>query len=268
MLLSLSHLFLLSTPGLVAGGLHSFRATDDGRAFVIPPPHDVAAAPLPRTIASLSIESCYIIDYLGDVNAPNKLSLQLLQNIQDLSGEPPIIRVGGHTQDAARYCSNCTETITNIYEPGNDEAVNVTFNANLFKVLNENVPSDQKITFGLNLAHNDVAYPIAEVQAAEQYLDPSRLLSYELGNEPDFYSEEQRSPWNVEIYAAQIVEWMDELSKYTDADWQVGALAQLPIYQENFSLPVLNDLGVPAAVKNFQSYSDHTYPFSMCDGMI
>ncbi len=226
-----------------------------------------SAVPISKSIASLSIEFCYITDYFGDVNAPNKLSLRLLQNIQDLTGQPPIIRIGGHTQDAAQYCSTCTPTLTALYSNGNTEAYSVTFNKNLYTVLNDNVPSHQQFIFGLNLGHNDGTYPLAEVQAAEQYLHNSRLLIYELGNEPDFYSKSQRSPWNVQIYASQIDTWINEIIGKTNTKhgWQVGAFAQEPIYQGNFSLQELNTLKVPEAIKTLKSYSNHAYPYSVCD---
>jgi hypothetical protein len=226
-----------------------------------------SAVPISKTIASLSIEFCYITDYLGDVNAPNKLSLRLLQNIQDLTGQPPIVGIGGHTQDVAQYCSTCTPTLTALYSSGNTEAYRVTFNKNLCTVLNNNVPSKQQFIFGLNLGQDNVAYPLAEVQAIEDYLHGSRLLSYELGNEPDFYRSSQRSPWNVQIYASQIDSWVNEIICKTCArgGWQVGAFAQDPVYQGNFSLPELNALGVPKAIKALKSYSAHAYPYSACD---
>jgi hypothetical protein len=162
-----------------------------------------SAMPISKSIASLSIEFCYVTDYLGNVNAPNKLSLRLLQNIQDLVGQPPIIRIGGHTQDIVQYCSTCTPTLIALYSDGSTEAYSVTFNKNVYSVLNSNIPSNQQFIFGLNLGQDNVAYPLAEVQGAEQNLHSSRLLSYELGNEPDFYSTSQRSPWNVQIYENQ-----------------------------------------------------------------
>ena len=229
-----------------------------------------SAVPISKTIVSLSIEFRYIVDYLGDSNGPNILSMRLLQNIQDLSGEPPIIRIGGHTQDAARYCPTCTETLTNVFQPGNQEAVNVTYNKDLFSVLNNNVPSNQKFIFGLNLGQDDEALPQAEVAAAEKYLRDSRILSYELGNEPDFYSTSQRPrPWNVQIYLAQIIDWIEQIqsSTKTKRGWQVGALAQLPVYQGNFSIPELNILGAPQNIQPLAAYSDHTYPYSICDGI-
>jgi hypothetical protein len=159
------------------------------------------------------------------------VSLRLLQNIQDLTGEPPIIHIGGHTQDVAQYCSTCQPTLTALYSGGNTEAYSVTFNKNLHTVLKNNIPSKQQFIFGLSLGQDKVDYPLAEVQAAERYLESSRLLSCELGNEPDFYSSSQRSPWNVQIYASQIESWINEIISKTDSKrgWQGGALAQDPI---------------------------------------
>jgi hypothetical protein len=223
------------------------------------------AQPISKDVAGLSIEFCYIADYLGDVNKPNKLSLQLLQNVQDISGSPPIVRIGGHTQDAASYCASCPQTLNNTFAPGNDEAIAVSFNRNLFKVLNSNVPSRQKIIFGLNFAGNDVSIPIAEVEAAERYMNPSRLLSYELGNEPDFYNVQRPGGWNVGKFVAQQEEWFRKLSPKTNRGFVVGALAQEPRWMGNFSLVGLNSLGMPKKVDYPVAYSDHTYPYSLCD---
>lgn len=223
------------------------------------------AKPISKSIAALSIEFCYVVDYLGDVHKPNKLSLNLLQNVQDIIGSPPIIRIGGHTQDGAEYCPSCRETLNNTFAPGDDEAVAVSFNHNLFSVINSNVPSRQKFIFGLNFGGNDVSIPIAEVEAAEKYTDPSRLLAYELGNEPDFYGSQRPKPWNVQTYVAQQEEWLGKLSPKTSKGFSIGALAQLPIYQGNFSLAEFNALGLPEKVDYPVSYSDHTYPYSLCD---
>ena len=226
-----------------------------------------SSIPISRSIGALSIEFCYILDYLGDVGSPNTLSRQLLQNIEDRLGAPPVIRIGGHTQDVARYCANCSSTLTNIFVSGNAEAVNVTFSKGLFEVLNDNVPSKQQFIFGLNLGQNDVQFPLAEVAAAEKYLNSERLGSFELGNEPDFYNVQRPDGWNVEIYAQQVIYWISQIQNATKMPFslQLGAFAQEPIYMGNFSLAELGDMGVAATLGIVTSLSDHTYPFSMCD---
>jgi len=229
-----------------------------------------SAVPISKQIVSLSIEFCYIVDYLGDISGSNVLSKQLLQNIQDISGVPPLIRIGGHTQDAAQYCSDCSETLVNVFAPGNLEAVNVTYNKNLFSILNNHVPSKQKFIFGLNLGRNVEIFPQQEVAAAEQYLHDSRVQSYELGNEPDFFGASQTGgPWNVQIYTSRVVSWIKQIqaSTKTKRGWQFGALAQEAKWQGNFSIPEFNDLGVPESIKPLVAYSDHTYPYSICSCM-
>lgn len=222
--------------------------------------------PIAKDIASLSIEFCYITDYLGDIDHPNSLSFALLQNIEGISGAPPVIRIGGHTQDAASFCATCPQTLNSTYEAGNDEAIAVSFNKGLFTVLNENVPAHQEFIFGLNFGHNDVSIPLAEVEAAEKYISTSRLRAYELGNEPDFYGVSQRPrPWNVDEYVAQQEDWLNQLGKKTRKGFSIGALAQLPVYQGNFSLAEITALGLPKNVDYPVSLSDHTYPYSRCD---
>ncbi|KAI9708321.1 MAG: hypothetical protein M1820_004025 [Bogoriella megaspora] len=218
-------------------------------------------SPLPRDILALSIEFCYIVDYLGDVGKPNNLSFNLLSAIQSIIGAPPVIRIGGHTQD--------NTTITNVFEPGNLEAVNVTFNGGLFKVLNENVPENQSFVFGLNFGQNNVEYPLAEVKGIEANVYASRIDAYELGNEPDSYAGrgKRTRPWNVQTYAQQQVDWLTQIkSEVTNPShgFQLGAFASQPVDQGNFSIPEINALGVPEDVGNVKFESDHTYPFSQC----
>jgi hypothetical protein len=222
------------------------------------------------SIGAISIEFCYITDYLGFPQQPNLLSLQLLQNIQDRTGISPVIRIGGDTQDVARFCPNCTATLTNIFNPGNTEAISVTFGQGLFRVLNENVPSTQEFVFGLNLAGDNVEFPLAEVAAAIKYLQPERLKSFELGNEPDYYSVQRPDGWNVDIYAEQVTSWIAQIQESVGegkVKWQLGAIAHPPIYMGNFSLVELGILGVEKQLGTgaVTSLSDHTYPFSLCD---
>jgi hypothetical protein len=227
---------------------------------------DSPARPIAKDIAALSIEFCYIADYLGDIGHPNSLSLALLQNIEDIADAPPVIRIGGHTQDAASFCADCLQTLNNTFAPGNDEAIAVNFNKGLFTVLNDNVPSRQEFIFGLNFASNDVAIPLAEVEAAEKYMHPCRLRAYELGNEPDFYSSSQRPrPWTVDQYVAEQEQWIGQLELKTRKGFSIGALAQLPVWQGNFSLAEIVALGLPRKIDYAASLSDHTYPYSRCD---
>ncbi|KAK1767265.1 hypothetical protein QBC33DRAFT_559390 [Phialemonium atrogriseum] len=81
-----------------------------------------------------------------------------------------------------------------------------------------------KIIFGLNFAGNDVSIPIAEVEAAEKYMDPNRLLSYELGNEPEFYNVQRPGVWNVKAFVDQQEQWFSKLSPKTEKGFVIWPL--------------------------------------------
>lgn len=234
------------------------------------------ALPLARNLIGLSIEFCYITSYLGDVNKPNSFSLRLLQNIQDLTGFSPRIRLGGDTQDVAQYCAACPQTLNNTFVPGNTEAVNVSFNHNLFTVLNDNVPSQQQYTFGLNLGGNDFQFPLEEFGAVEKYMNLSRLIAYELGNEPDFYNGHKTyrpAGWNVFSYATQSVDWLLQLTASLGsgnnktsgfAGYMYGSMATSPASEGYFSVGTFIKLGIPDIVKQIKIFSLHSYFGNAC----
>lgn len=94
---------------------------------------------------------CYIVDFLGDVDQPNLFSRQLLQSVADRAGVLPILRLGGDTVDHSVFSETLTETMYNVFEPGNAEAVNTTYGRRLFQALEQNLGPEQTYIFGLNL---------------------------------------------------------------------------------------------------------------------
>ncbi len=244
------------------------------------PALESAAVPFKSSLFSISIEFCYVSDYLGLPSAPNMLSLSLLQNIQDRTSNPPIIRLGGDTQDVARYCATCPSPFLATYSPGNTEAIDVAYNAEFFKILNQNVPSKQRYIYGLNFKQDNYSRCAEEVHAAQQFLDPKRIVSYELGNEVDIYQipawgrYNRPKGWNVEIYVNETVSWLTGINAAETGNakggkgfpgWQIGTFAQQALYQGNFSLREVIKLGILQDVGNIVSLSEHTYFSSVCN---
>lgn len=65
----------------------------------VPPVQPGGARSLDPHIGSLSIESCYITDFLGNPGQKNELSWNLLTNFDgEFGGLNPYLRLGGHTQ--------------------------------------------------------------------------------------------------------------------------------------------------------------------------
>ncbi|KAL5327292.1 hypothetical protein ACEPPN_004986 [Leptodophora sp. 'Broadleaf-Isolate-01'] len=224
------------------------------------------AMPLDPQLISMSIEFCYAVDFIGTPGLPNKYSKQLLQNIEDISGVPPILRIGGNTQDIAKYCENCPETMNSTYRSGSTEAINVTFSKGLFRAMNENGPLNQKYIFGLNLGQDNVNIAKSELAGALNYLDQSKLIAYELGNEPDHYIWPQvnyRSPssWSMAAYVKQTLEWFPQLS--SGKRFQYGSSAANPATVSDFTMVQAVKWGI-SKIKQVKIISSHSYMGNRC----
>lgn len=170
------------------------------------------------------------------------------------------------------------------YKAGSTEAVNVTFSKGLFKAMNENGPSNQNYIFGLNLGqgtHNplwhfifltnnftvdDVEIPKAELAGALKYLDQSKLIAYELGNEPDHYIWPQvnyRSPatWTMAAYVKQTLDWLPQLA--SGKRFQYGSSAANPATVSEFTMVQAVKWGI-SKIKQIKIISSHSYMGDRC----
>lgn len=64
----------------------------------IPTGPDNSVDPVPNDLQSFSLEFAYFPDFAGNTSHPNEFSKTLLGNLRDITGTPPVIRVGGTTQ--------------------------------------------------------------------------------------------------------------------------------------------------------------------------
>ena len=233
------------------------------------------------------------VDYFGDVDNPNTFSKQLLQNIVDRSRSPAILRIGGNTQDRASFCENCDQTMSSIVlndpnDPKGTEAVEVTFNKNLFNVLTNNVPSRTPLSFGLNFRNSMYAfflfmwfadnshYPTdsyslaqAEIDGAFKYIDQSLVMAYELGNEVNLYGDFRPADYDVNDYACQMREWIPRLRARSSAtsSFQFPSFAGPELFKPDMSISELVRLDVPQSIPGIEYFSVHGYPWNICTGM-
>lgn len=93
--------FALSTLGLAAFGaaFGPVRRDSTTQPAIKVSAQAPAGAGVPlEAFVSYSIELAYFPDYAGNISYPNDFSNNLLNNIGNLTGTKPFIRVGGNTQ--------------------------------------------------------------------------------------------------------------------------------------------------------------------------
>ena len=160
---------------------------------------------------------------LGNLSNPNTFSDNLLNNIANLTGTKPYIRVGGSSADKALYNTTLQTTAVNrtaSHSPGVDALPNsIDSIIEIGDVFFEsyNTWPDTRYIHGFNLGLAGIS-PVgwssllATVSMACRALGNGKLLWWEYGNEPDLYSNsgvdgeagQLRSPsWSDSIYVSQ-----------------------------------------------------------------
>ncbi|KAJ5108405.1 beta-glucuronidase [Penicillium angulare] len=172
-------------------GLTASVSLVDAASYVVEetPPQD-AAPPVLSPFVSFSIEFVYFPDYAGNKTEPNSFSNQLLENLGEIQGVRPHIRIGGNTQDYALFNSSLKTSINGTYIPSKstDYPYIIYIGPSYFE--SYLMWPNTKFSHGFNLAKNsshNTQLLLDSVPFACQALSHDNLLVWELGNEPDDY---------------------------------------------------------------------------------
>lgn len=162
--------------------------------------------------AGFGIEPSNLYSFTGGATT-NALSVNLLANLGNYSGVPPHLRIGGNTGDNMIYDASYNEyslqTNPNPTGQGNVPSDLYTFGPTYWEAL-DRFPVNTPITFGLNLAYEASDYIsniVTEASACLKGLSNVKLSSFEVGNEPDLYLENnfRSGSWGGQVYTQ---EWL------------------------------------------------------------
>lgn len=203
---------------LVAATCFSVSAAQDA-ASVTPAAKPAQASgvsgKLSPSFAGMGIEPSNLFSFTGG-STPNQLSINLLQNLANYSGAPPHLRIGGNTGDYMIYNASYqgyklgdNQYATN---KGGESANAFIFGPDYLAAL-DRFPTGTPITYGLNLGYDGADY--ADVIATEaagvlDELNNTKVVSFEIGNEPDLYLESwntlRTGTWTGTTYAAEFLD--------------------------------------------------------------
>ncbi|OOG00165.1 glycoside hydrolase family 79 protein [Aspergillus carbonarius ITEM 5010] len=180
-------------------------------------PEDAGLAVL-HPFVSFSIEFAFFPDYAGNRSHPNIFSNQLLDNLAELQGEKPYIRVGGNTQDYALYDKDLqvATNATYITSIATDYPLILSFGPAFFE--SYFTWPGTKFIHGFNLGKNssaDVEVMLESVPVACKALEGGKLAYWELGNEPDLYKTSAQGPVRPANWTEQ--DYVDEWTNKTAA---------------------------------------------------
>jgi hypothetical protein len=165
---------------------------------------------LNQGFAGFGIEPSNLYSFTGG-SSTNQLSVNLLQNLADYSGVPPHLRIGGNTADQMIYSSGFTGYYVQLKEnptgQGAEHSDKFIFGPTYWTALNR-FPKGTPITFGLSLSYEASDYIqniVMEAKACLNGLTNVDLYSFEIGNEPDLYLQNQfrSGTWDGTVYTQQ-----------------------------------------------------------------
>ncbi|CAN8101169.1 unnamed protein product [Discula destructiva] len=179
-------------------------------------PSITSNTPFPDAFVSYSIEFSSFPDFAGNNCAPNDFSHNLLNNIGNLTGTKPHIRVGGNTQDYALYNASLPFALNGTfdYTRSSDYPTTIFIGPSYFESYAQWPETKFSHGFNLGLGANSSAgwqTLLDTVPLACKALGPEKLLVWEYGNEPDLFSTSSNGPvrppaplgWNETIYVSQ-----------------------------------------------------------------
>jgi Glycosyl hydrolase family 79 C-terminal beta domain len=140
----------------------------------------VAGAPIPRSFAGFSMEYWAASSYLG-ATRPNPIFARLVQTLAKGGNGAPTIRVGGNSTDETWWNPGGAARPAGV-------ATDVT-PAWLSSLRTWTALTRTPMMLGLNLALHDPANAAAYAQAAFGAVPPGLLAAFEVGNEPDLYTQ-------------------------------------------------------------------------------
>lgn len=141
------------------------------------------------------------------------LSYNLLNNLQNYTGVPPHIRVGGNAGDTMLYNPDTSDAIihqnSNPTGAGNTNPTDLLYFGPAFFSAFDFFPENTPITYGLNLAYQGSDWLDRIVQQANASINGVsnvNVVGFEIGNEPDLYQQSgyrTDSGWGVDEFATQ-----------------------------------------------------------------
>jgi hypothetical protein len=140
----------------------------------------VAGAAVPRSFAGFSMEYWSAQSYLGGTR-PNPIFARLVQGLAAGGNGAPTVRIGGNSTDEAWW--------NPVGAPRPAGVVTDVTPAWLGVLRAWAAQTHTPMMLGLNLAMHDPANAAAYAAAAVQAVPPGLLAAFELGNEPDLYTQ-------------------------------------------------------------------------------
>ncbi|KAH8691382.1 hypothetical protein BGW36DRAFT_400675 [Talaromyces proteolyticus] len=236
-------------------GLVGHITSVSGLSFSVPasPPSN-ASGQLSAAPVGVSLEFFAFPAYMEDVDA----TTTCLQNLKDLTGTWPPLRIGGTTQDRATYDAASTNAVNYTVASPSDAPDSLTFGPSFISIA---ASYGGDIILGLNRRLDNQSNTIAAAALAKSKMD--NLYAIELGNEPNFFTSSDPiadgESWTASADYSSEVSWQDAVCGNLSASNVISAGVFFGTSPMSIAGLTVAEGGTNAYVKD---YCSHNYPQS------
>ncbi|KAH7873319.1 glycoside hydrolase superfamily [Lentinula edodes] len=250
---------------------------------VVLPPADNAVTISPSFV-SLSIEQDRWTDWSGTTSS-NQFFYNAMENLKNLSGSPPGIRIGANSEDHTNF-DHGVQYAEDIFPAPNPttpypEATNITVGDSYYTTAKYLLP-DTEVIWGVNFGQNNLTAAIVEATSIMQAFSGPEISNLgislkflEIGNEPDLYMNNGLRPknYNVTQYVSEWTHFADAIFQEiklndTSTRFLAGAFAGSSSNLEGFSPQAIFNLGISNSLAGqyIEAFSEHHYQGTFCSG--
>ncbi|KPM35796.1 hypothetical protein AK830_g10777 [Neonectria ditissima] len=213
-----------------------------------------SSAQLPVAPVGVSLEFFTFPGYMNDVAATSTC----LQNLKDLTGTWPPLRIGGTTQDRATYDASSASAVTYTVADPADAPSTLTFGPSFFSLA---AKYGGAVTIGLNRRLNNLPNTVAAATLAKSQM--GNLNAIELGNEPNFFTSSDPiangQSWTATADYASQVSWQDSVCGNLSSSNIISA----GVYFYNSPMSIVGLTAVEGNANSYvKDYCSHNYPQS------
>ncbi|OJI95828.1 hypothetical protein ASPVEDRAFT_48145 [Aspergillus versicolor CBS 583.65] len=224
-------------------------------SFSVPAtPPENASKQLSAAPVGVSLEFFTFPGYMNDVAA----TTTCLENLKDLSGTWPPMRIGGTTQDRATYDASSPDAVTYSVDDPADAPETLTFGPSFMTLASEYAGS---VVLGLNRRLNNIENTISAASLAVSEM--GNLNAIELGNEPNFFGDSDPiangASWTAEADYASQVQWQDAVCGNLSATEIISAGVYFGTSPMSIQELIQEEGDANSYVKD---YCSHNYPQS------
>lgn len=236
------------------------------------------------SLISLSLEQDRWTDWSGTTSR-NEFFFNTLDNLKQITGQPPHIRIGANSEDHTDFNSNA-QFAQDIFPAASatvpyPEATNITV-GNSYYLTARFLPPGTHVTWGVNFGQNNITAAFLEARSIRDAFNSPAFKSagivldfIEIGNEPDLYRNNglRSSSYNSTQYTQEWIRFANNVSaaagiSATSHTKFIGASFAGSSHGAGFSPQAIFSAGIldSAPGKLMSTISQHRYSGSFCSG--